>query len=145
MNPVEMAHKSFDDICARLNEDEGFKKAFTEVYPDGITEANITDAIQEFERTLLTPNSRFDKYLKGDMAALSAEEIAGYELFKKYNCATCHVGENLGGQSYELMGIKADYFAGIRKSLSKTTDATRRRRRNAICTASRCPDSATSH
>lgn len=111
MNPVEMAHKSFDDICARLNEDEGFKKAFTEVYPDGITEANITDAIQEFERTLLTPNSRFDKYLKGDMAALSAEEIAGYELFKKYNCATCHVGENLGGQSYELMGIKADYFA----------------------------------
>lgn len=111
LNPVEMAHKSFDDICARLNEDEGFKKAFTEVYPDGITEANITDAIQEFERTLLTPNSRFDKYLKGDMAALSAEEIAGYELFKKYNCATCHVGENLGGQSYELMGIKADYFA----------------------------------
>ena len=111
MNPVEMAHKSFDDICARLNEDAGFKKAFTEVYPDGITEANITDAIQEFERTLLTPNSRFDKYLKGDMAALSAEEIAGYELFKKYNCATCHVGENLGGQSYELMGIKADYFA----------------------------------
>lgn len=111
LNPVEMAHKSFDDICARLNEDEGFKKAFTEVYPDGITEANITDAIQEFERTLLTPNSRFDKYLKGDMAALSAEEIGGYELFKKYNCATCHVGENLGGQSYELMGIKADYFA----------------------------------
>lgn len=111
LNPVEMAHKSFDDICARLNEDAGFKKAFTEVYPDGITEANITDAIQEFERTLLTPNSRFDKYLKGDMAALSAEEIAGYELFKKYNCATCHVGENLGGQSYELMGIKADYFA----------------------------------
>lgn len=111
LNPVEMAHKSFDDICARLNEDEGFKKAFTEVYPDGITEANITDAIQEFERTLLTPNSCFDKYLKGDMAALSAEEIAGYELFKKYNCATCHVGENLGGQSYELMGIKADYFA----------------------------------
>ncbi len=47
LNPVEMAHKSFDDICARLNEDEGFKKAFTEVYPDGITEANITDAIQE--------------------------------------------------------------------------------------------------
>ena len=42
---------------------------------------------------------------------MNADEIAGYELFKKYNCATCHVGENMGGQSYELMGIKRDYFA----------------------------------
>lgn len=120
LNPAEMGHKSFDDICARLNEDANFKKAFTEVYPDGITEANITDAIQEFERTLTTPNSRFDKYLKGDMAALSAEEVAGYELFKKYDCATCHVGENLGGQSYELMGIKGDYFAD--RNMELTTE-----------------------
>ena len=81
------------------------------MYPDGFNQANITDAIQEFERTLLTPNSRFDKYLKGDNAALTAEELAGYDLFKKYNCATCHVGENMGGQSYELLGIKHDYFA----------------------------------
>lgn len=42
---------------------------------------------------------------------MNAEEVAGYDLFKKYNCATCHVGENMGGQSYELMGIKHDYFA----------------------------------
>lgn len=111
LNPVEMACKSFDEICDKLKADAAFSKAFTEVYPDGINEANITNAIQEFERTLLTPNSCFDKYLKGDMAALTAEELAGYDLFKKYNCATCHVGENMGGQSYELMGIKQDYFA----------------------------------
>lgn len=111
LNPVEMACKSFDEICAKLKADAAFTKAFTEVYPDGINQANITNAIQEFEKTLLTPNSRFDKYLKGDKTAMNAEEIAGYDLFKKYNCATCHVGENLGGQSYELMGIKADYFA----------------------------------
>lgn len=111
LNPVEMACKSFDEICDKLKADAAFSKAFTEVYPDGINEANITNAIQEFERTLLTPNSRFDKYLKGDMAALTAEELDGYDLFKKYNCATCHVGENMGGQSYELMGIKQDYFA----------------------------------
>ncbi len=111
LNPVEMACKSFDEICDKLKADAAFSKAFTEVYPDGINEANITNAIQEFERTLLTPNSRFDKYLKGDMAALTTEELAGYDLFKKYNCATCHVGENMGGQSYELMGIKQDYFA----------------------------------
>lgn len=111
LNPVEMARKSFDEICDKLKADAAFSKAFTEVYPDGINEANITNAIQEFEKTLLTPNSRFDKYLKGDMAALTTEELAGYDLFKKYNCATCHVGENMGGQSYELMGIKQDYFA----------------------------------
>lgn len=111
LNPVEMSCKSFDEICAKLKADAAFSKAFTEVYPDGINQANITNAIQEFEKTLLTPNSRFDKYLKGDKTAMNAEEIAGYDLFKKYNCATCHVGENMGGQSYELMGIKADYFA----------------------------------
>ena len=60
---------------------------------------------------MLTPNSSFDKYLKGDKTAISAEAIEGYNLFKKYDCATCHVGENLGGRSYELMGIMADYFA----------------------------------
>lgn len=111
LNPVEMANTSFDEICEKLNADAAFAKAFKEVYPDGFNQANITDAIQEFERTLLTPNSRFDKYLKGDNSAMTAEELTGYDLFKKYNCATCHVGENMGGQSYELLGIKHDYFA----------------------------------
>lgn len=106
-----MASTSFDEICEKLNADADFSKAFKEVYPDGFNQANITDAIQEFERTLLTPNSRFDKYLKGDETAMTADELAGYDLFKKYNCATCHVGENMGGQSYELLGIKHDYFA----------------------------------
>ena len=110
LNPIEMGHTSFDDICKVLSEDKTFEKAFMEVYPEGFTQETITDAIQEFERTLLTPNSKFDKYLKGDKSALTAEEINGYELFKKYDCATCHVGENLGGRSYELMGIKKDYF-----------------------------------
>lgn len=97
LNPVEMACKSFDEICEKLNADAAFSKAFKEVYPDGFNQANITDAIQEFERTLLTPNSRFDKYLKGIMQPDGCE-LAGYDLFKKYNCATCHVGENMGGQ-----------------------------------------------
>ena len=60
---------------------------------------------------MLTPNSRFDLYLKGDKNAITADELAGYELFKKYDCATCHVGEILGGQSYELIGVQHDYFA----------------------------------
>lgn len=111
LNPVEMASTSFDEIIAKLNADKPFAKAFGKVYPDGLTEANITDAIEEFERTLITPNSRFDKWLRGDDSAITAEELAGYELFKKYDCATCHVGPNLGGQSYELMGLRRHYFA----------------------------------
>jgi cytochrome c peroxidase len=111
LNPVEMASESFDQIIAKLAADKGFAKAFKAVYPDGLTEANITNAIEEFERTLITPDSRFDKWLRGDDSALTAEELAGYELFKKYDCATCHVGPNLGGQSYELMGLRRHYFA----------------------------------
>ena len=111
LNPVEMGCKSFDEIIAKLAKDRALTKAFKSVYPDGWSEANITDAIAEFERTLITPNSRFDKYLRGDATAITAEELEGYELFKKYNCATCHVGANLGGETYELMGQYADYFA----------------------------------
>ena len=111
LNPVEMASPSFDFIIEKLNADRKFAKAFKAVYPDGITQANITDAIAEFERTLVTPDSRFDKWLKGDDKAISEEELNGYELFKTYDCATCHAGPNLGGLSYELMGLRRDYFA----------------------------------
>lgn len=111
LNPVEMASESFDQIIAKLKADRKFAKAFTAVYPDGITEANLTDAIEQFERTLITPNSAFDKWLRGDDAALTAQELEGYELFKKYDCATCHAGPNLGGLTYELMGLRRHYFA----------------------------------
>lgn len=111
LNPVEMASPSFDSIIEKLNADRKFAKAFAQVYPDGITEANITDAIEHFERTLVTPGSRFDKWLHGDDSAITAEELEGYELFKKYDCATCHVGPNLGGLTYEPMGLRRHYFA----------------------------------
>jgi cytochrome c peroxidase len=111
LNPIEMASTSFDEIIAKLEKDRKFAADFKKVYPDGLTEANITDAIEEFERTLITPDSRFDKWLSGDDAALTADELAGYQLFKEYDCATCHVGPNLGGQSYELMGLRRHYFA----------------------------------
>lgn len=110
LNPVEMASTSFDEIIAKLAQDKQYVEAFKTLYPDGITEANITNAIEEFERTLVTPNSAFDKWLLGDNEALTAEEIRGYELFKANNCATCHVGPNLGGESYELMGLRQHYF-----------------------------------
>ncbi len=111
MNPVEMACTSWDEIIVKLKEDKELTAEFLAVYPDGYSGDNLTDAIAEFEKTLLTPNSRFDRYLKGDSTAMTPTEIEGYALFKANDCATCHVGANLGGQSYELMGLKADYFA----------------------------------
>lgn len=110
LNPVEMGCASFDEIVARLAEDKAFVKAFNAVYPEGLSQATITDAIAQYERTLVTPNSPFDRYLKGDKEALTAEQVKGFELFKEYNCATCHAGVNMGGLSYELMGQRADYF-----------------------------------
>ena len=110
LNPVEMGCASFDEIVARLAQDKAFVKAFNAVYPEGLSQATITDAIAQYERTLVTPDSPFDRYLKGDKEAMTAEQIKGFELFKEYNCATCHAGVNMGGQSYELMGRRADYF-----------------------------------
>ena len=110
LNPVEMASTSFDEIIAKLSTDANYVAQFAKLYPEGITEATITNAIEEFERTLTTPNSRFDKWLLGDEKAITADELKGYNLFKEYNCATCHGGPNLGGLSYELMGVRRDYF-----------------------------------
>ncbi len=110
MNPVEMDGVSWEKIAKRLEADSAFSAEFKKVYPDGFTQKNITDAIAAFERTLITPDSPFDRYLKGDKGALTQEELKGYELFKQANCAVCHSGENLGGQTFEYMGLRRDYF-----------------------------------
>lgn len=110
LNPVEMGCASFDEIVDRLAKDKEFTAKFLAVYPEGLSQSSITDAIAEYEKTLITPNSAFDRYLKGEQNAMTAEQIEGYELFKEYSCATCHVGENMGGLSYELMGQRANYF-----------------------------------
>lgn len=112
LNPIEMGSDSWEQIIAKLEPDENVVREFEKVYPgQGITGETITDAIAEFEKTLITPNSPFDLYLKGDAQALTAEQVKGYELFKENRCDTCHVGKNLGGQSFDLMGLKGDYFA----------------------------------
>ncbi len=108
-NPVEMG-SNWKQIIGKLQADSKFMNEFLEVYPTGWSERTITDAIASFERTLLTPNSRFDKYLAGDKLALSFAEQRGWEVFQKTGCATCHTGVLLGGRSFELMGRKDDYF-----------------------------------
>ena len=85
-----------------------FKKAFGS---DKVTIEEVTKAIAAFEETLVTPNSRFDKWLKGDKKAISADELAGYKLFKDSGCVACHNGPAVGGNSFQKMGVVAPYSA----------------------------------
>jgi cytochrome c peroxidase len=85
-----------------------FKKAFGS---EKVTIEEVTQAIAAFEETLVTPNSRFDKWLQGDAKALTANEVAGYKLFKDSGCVACHNGPAVGGNSYQKMGVVAAYKA----------------------------------
>ena len=85
--------------------DLNYSKAFTAAYSDGVTKANIQNAIASFERTLITPNSRFDRYLLGNANAITNEEKSGYAKFKQYGCVACHQGMNVGGNLFERFGI----------------------------------------
>jgi cytochrome c peroxidase len=112
LNPLEMASKSWEEITGKLNQDPILTRDFTAVYPQGLTGETITDAIAEFEKTLITPDSPFDKYLRGDDNALTARQKRGYQLFKDNKCATCHTGKILGGRSYEPLGLKKEFGFG---------------------------------
>jgi cytochrome c peroxidase len=110
LNKVEMA-TDWEAVLARLSARSEYRSEFASVYPDGITRDNVRDAIATFERALVTPDSRFDRYLRGDRSILSAEEVAGYELFKDIGCVTCHQGVNVGGNMFQTFGRMGDYFA----------------------------------
>jgi len=109
-NPVEMG-SNWPDVLKKLSAEPGYSVAFRKIYGAPPDQAAVTDAIATFERTLVTVNSRFDAYLRGDRTALNADERKGYELFKSYGCASCHQGANVGGNMYEKFGFMGDYFA----------------------------------
>lgn len=108
-NPLEMG-SNWGEVLPKLEGDAALMQQFLASYP-ALTGDNIADAIATFEATLVTTNARFDQYLMGKADAISAEERSGYELFKANACATCHVGKAMGGQSFEYMGHRRDYFA----------------------------------
>jgi len=109
-NPKEMG-SNWAQVIGKLSRDKALVGAFGEAYRDGLQPRNIQDAIATFERSLTTPNSRFDKYLRGDKTALRADEQRGYLLFKNYGCVACHQGVNVGGNMFQVFGVMGDYFA----------------------------------
>jgi cytochrome c peroxidase len=107
---TEMAG-SWPKAIAMLAKDASYGSEFAAIYPDGIQTKNIKDAIATFERSLVTPNSRFDRFLRGEQTALGENEREGYLLFKRIGCISCHQGMNMGGNIYQKLGIMEDYFA----------------------------------
>lgn len=109
---VNEMNSSWTRIIAIVKDDPAYVAAFDEYYDDGVTFDNIQSAIVAFEKTLVTPHSRFDKYLRGDDDAITKSEIIGYQLFKSYGCVSCHQGVNIGGNLFQKLGVVNEYKFG---------------------------------
>jgi len=108
-NPGEMAssHTLAVDVLESIPEYViEFKQTFGK---DHINIDQVTEAIAEFEKTLVTPNSRFDQWLLGNKDVLTSKELAGYKLFKDSGCVACHYGPAVGGLSFQIMGVFEPY------------------------------------
>lgn len=92
-------------LLATLQATPEYRTAFATLYPGRLTLAHVLDALATYERALVTPNARFDRYLRGDLEAISPEERRGYALFKAYGCVTCHQGINVGGTMFQKFGL----------------------------------------
>ncbi len=108
-NPKEMG-SNWKEIVEKLQRDAGYIAKFSQIYPDGVTQKNIADALIAFENALITLNSPFDKYLQGDQSALTETQISGYQKFTSYGCIACHQGRNVGGNMFQIFGVADDYF-----------------------------------
>lgn len=112
LNPIEHNIKNKEQLVERLKKVDTYQRLFPEAFGDEanpITFDNVTRAIGAFERTLM-PESRFDKYLEGDLSALSVQEQTGLETFISAGCITCHNGVALGGQMLQKFGLFEDYW-----------------------------------
>jgi len=110
MKRTVMNAGNWPNLISRLKPDyqNDFAKAG---YPKGLTEESFRDSIAVFQRSLVTPNSRFDRFLKGEIPFTKDEE-AGYALFKRIGCVTCHQGINVGGNLFQRFGVVEDAFLG---------------------------------
>ena len=109
ISPVEMG-SDWKTVVQNLSALPAYPAAFRQSYPDGVTAANVQNALATYERTLLTPNSRFDQYLLGNTDILTIQEKYGYQRFKEYGCIACHQGINIGGNMFQKFGVMGDYF-----------------------------------
>jgi cytochrome c peroxidase len=106
LNPIEMGMPNPKEVVSRIKAIPGYVKQFENVF-DGknpVNYDNIAKAIAAFERTLITPDSPFDRYIKGEKSAMSDEAKRGMNLVKKVGCTSCHTGPNFAGPANMAMG-----------------------------------------
>src|SRR5262249_10760724 len=103
-NPSIMA-SSAEEAAGKLRADPEAVRQFREAYGREPDVAALLDAIATYERSLVTPGSRFDRWLAGETAAISPQELSGYQLFKSLGCISCHQGVNVGGNLFQRHGI----------------------------------------
>ena len=103
-------NSSWPEVLAKLQPDQAYQAEFKKIYTNEIRRENILDAIASYERSLITPNSRFDQYIRGNAHAITEDEKRGYKYFKEYGCVACHQGVNVGGNMYQKFGLFSDYF-----------------------------------
>ena len=103
-NPAIMA-SSAEEVVSKLRADPEAVSRFRDAYAREPDVAGLLDAITTYERSLVTPGSRFDRWLAGDGGAISPRELSGYQLFKSLGCISCHQGVNVGGNLFQRHGI----------------------------------------
>ena len=111
LSKIEMG-SSWPEVLAKLRSAPEYVVDFQRIYRDGIQAEHVKDAIAEFARSLTTPNSRFDRYLRHDTNALTSREQEGYRLFKSSGCASCHQGMAMGGNMYQKMAVTLPVLGG---------------------------------
>jgi len=103
-NPMIMASTA-DEVVSKLRADPEAVRRFRDAYGREPDITALLDAIATYERSLVTPDSRFDRWLAGETGAITPEELAGYQLFKSLGCISCHQGVNIGGNLFQRHGI----------------------------------------
>lgn len=103
-NPAIMG-SSADEVAGKFRADPDMVRQFRNAYGREPDAAAVLDAIVTYERSLVTPGSRFDRWLAGDATAITEQELSGYRVFKSLGCISCHQGVNVGGNLFQLHGI----------------------------------------
>ena len=106
-----MLATTWELVAARLLGDAGLNARFQRVYGQDVAALLVKDALSHYLASLVTP-SRFDRYLRGDHNAISADEKAGYAKFKGFGCVACHQGINVGGNMYQKFGVMRELAPG---------------------------------
>ncbi len=98
------------EIVDKLGRIPEYRAQFSSIYKTTIKPEQVKDALAEYMKAQITPDSRFDQYLRGQADALTEQELEGYRLFKNYGCAACHNGMNLGGNMVAPFGVFGNYM-----------------------------------